>query len=96
MTLEEAILELETMLAKYAFDVDEAQVIGVAIAALRPVSREKVEKVWRGEWNNINPVVLKPGVPWVCRCANVGVHRTTSIISVPTAEKQKRTGPWRW
>lgn len=50
ITREEAILELETMLAKYAFDVDEAQAIGVAFAALRPVSREQVEKVWRGEW----------------------------------------------
>ena len=42
------------------------------IAALRPVSREQVEKVWRGEWNNINPAVLKPGVSWVCRCAKCG------------------------
>lgn len=25
--------------------------IDVALAALRPVSREQVEKVWRGEWN---------------------------------------------
>ena len=42
------------------------------IVALRPVSREQVEKVWRGEWNNINPAVLKPGVSWVCRCAKCG------------------------
>ena len=42
------------------------------IAALRPVSREQVEKVWRGEWNNINPAVLKPGVSWVFRCAKCG------------------------
>ena len=51
ITREEAILELETMLAKYAFDVDEAQAIGVAFAALRPVSRERVEEVWRAHWN---------------------------------------------
>ncbi len=42
------------------------------IAALRPISRERVEKVWRGEWNNINPAVLKPGVSWVCRCTKCG------------------------
>lgn len=41
-------------------------------AALRPISREQVEKAWRGEWNNINPAVLKPGVSWVCRCAKCG------------------------
>ena len=44
----------------------------IALTALRPVSRERVEKVWRGEWNNINPAVLKPGVSWVCRCAKCG------------------------
>ena len=30
-------------------EVKEA--IDVALSALRPVSRERVEKVWRGEWN---------------------------------------------
>ena len=44
----------------------------IALTALHPVSREQVEKVWRGEWNNINPAVLKPGVSWVCRCAKCG------------------------
>lgn len=48
------------------------EALGMALIALRPVSREKVEKVWRGEWNNINPAVLKPGVSWVCRCAKCG------------------------
>ena len=28
----------------------------VKIAALRPVSREQVEKVWRGEWEPGNPI----------------------------------------
>ena len=26
------------------------EAFGMALSALRPVSREKVEKVWRGEW----------------------------------------------
>lgn len=46
--------------------------LDLTLSALRPVSREQVEKVWRGEWNNINPVVLKPGILWVCRCAKCG------------------------
>ena len=46
--------------------------LDMALSALRPVSREQVEKVWRGEWNNINPAVLKLGVSWVCRCAKCG------------------------
>lgn len=48
------------------------EALGMALSALRPVSREQVEKVWRGEWNNINPAVLKPGVSWVFRCAKCG------------------------
>ena len=48
MTREEAILEFETMLAKYAIEADEAQAIGKAFEALRPVSRERVEKVFHG------------------------------------------------
>lgn len=48
MTREEAILELETMIAGYAFNADEAMALGMALSALRPVSREQVEKVWPG------------------------------------------------
>ena len=49
-----------------------AEAMSIVGKTLRPVSREQVEKVWRGEWNNINPAVLKPGVSWVCRCAKCG------------------------
>ena len=82
MTLEEAIKLLkqyqgydpmfpdgETL--KHAFDLTD-ETVDTPLSALRPVSREQVEKVWRGEWNNINPAVLKPGVSWVCRCAKCG------------------------
>ena len=48
------------------------EALDLSLFALRPVSREQVEKVWRGEWNNINPAVLKLGVSWVCRCAKCG------------------------
>ena len=51
---------------------EQKEVFLMAFSALRPVSREEVEKVWRGEWNNVNPAVLKPGVSWVCRCAKCG------------------------
>ena len=29
----------------------DAEALDLALSALRPVSREQVEKVWRGEWN---------------------------------------------
>ena len=43
------------------------EALGMALSALRPVSRERVEKVWRGEWVIGEPDVL--GVPIHCsRC----------------------------
>ena len=60
MTLEEAIKLLkqyqgyepmspdgETL--KHSFDLTD-ETVDALLAALRPVSREQVEKVWRGEW----------------------------------------------
>lgn len=35
-----------------------------AISTLRPVSREQVEKVWRGEWVNTNKEVEQ-----ICKCS---------------------------
>ena len=35
----------------YAETAQYLQALQVALSALRPVSREQVEKVWRGEWN---------------------------------------------
>lgn len=35
---------------KHAFDLTD-ETVDTLLAALRPVSREMVEKVWRGEWN---------------------------------------------
>lgn len=48
------------------------EIMDAALSALRPVSRERVEQVWRGEWNDIKPGVLKPNISWVCRCAKCG------------------------
>ena len=35
----------------YAETAQYLQALQVALSALRPVSREQVEKAWRGEWN---------------------------------------------
>ena len=58
MTREEAIEALQKFVNGYEKNIcGEAvrqngfvQAIKVVISALRPVSREQVEKVWRGEW----------------------------------------------
>ena len=48
MTREEAIKELETIKMCEVDTVKQVQAIDLAITALRPVSREQVEKVWSG------------------------------------------------
>ena len=76
MTREEAIARIKDHIEHHRIGeyphIKLAEALDMALTALRPVSREQVEKVWRGEWNNINPAVLKPGVSWVCRCAKGG------------------------
>ena len=51
MTLEEAIERLEWYQC-HAETKEDADAFDMAISALHPVSREQVEKVWRGEWLN--------------------------------------------
>ena len=66
MTREEAINWISNLRNRYSKQAEEyekqgalipmdamypyIQALGVALSALRPVSREQVEKVWRGEW----------------------------------------------
>ena len=59
MKLEETIVNLEKLIALFHAAseqnkmVDYSKIIETlefALTALRPVSREQVEKVWRGEW----------------------------------------------
>ena len=72
MRLEALVYNDDCKYGNYAMYSGELSFVNAALSALRPVSREQVEKVWRGEWNNINPAVLKNGVSWVCRCAKCG------------------------
>ena len=53
MTREEAITIIERLAhteAKWPGTEDTLEALDMALTALRPVSREQVEKVWRGEW----------------------------------------------
>ena len=58
MTREEASVLLKMMFAFWAntherTNVEMEMALNLALTALRPVSREQVEKVWRGEWIGI-------------------------------------------
>ena len=53
MTLEEAIAIIERLAhteAEWPGTEDTLEALDMAITALRPVSREQVEKVWKSEW----------------------------------------------
>ena len=78
MTLEEAIKEQESLLAYWESGeamvtkraVDALRWSIEALYALRPVSREQVEKVWKGEWKPIERL-WKYSHQWQCsRCGH--------------------------
>ena len=68
MTREEAIKVLNNFPIDFrnsgGFEAMEA--LKIAILALRPVSREQVEKVWRGEWIDAYPGTSS------CKCTKCG------------------------
>ena len=74
MTREEAIEELERLLRHWdlidegIYDLSEhdQDAVEFAISALRPVSREQVEKVWRGEWHSHYKSGIHAGNGVVC------------------------------
>ena len=50
MTREEAIKSLQNIIEYWTYKPTEVEAAKMAISALRPVTREQVERVWRGEW----------------------------------------------
>lgn len=62
MTREEAIKSLKNIVEYWTYKPTEVEAAKMAIAALRPVSREQVEKAWRGEWMAFD------------ECSNEGVY----------------------
>ena len=73
MTREEAIAELESIKQCQVDTRREIEALDLALYALRPVSREKVEKVWRGEWEWYDEEIGSPleGIEreWGWRCS---------------------------
>ena len=77
MTREEAIAEIERLLEcakklegpQTFVEFRPAPALEMALAALRPVSREQVEKVWRGckycdeEWGTCDPITNRFTMP---------------------------------
>ena len=56
MRLEALVYNDDCKYGNYAMYSGELSFVNAALSALRPVSREQVEKVWRGEWEPGNPI----------------------------------------
>ena len=73
MTREEAIERYEGIrytVACFTGSKKDCDAVDMAFSTLRPVSREKVEKVWRGEWKHYLPPLGAGDVQ--CRCTRCG------------------------
>lgn len=57
MTREEAIKSLKNIVEYWTYKQTEVEAAKMAISALRPFSREHVEKVWRGGWIAVREAV---------------------------------------
>lgn len=66
MTREEAIKSLQNIIEYWTYKPTEVEAAKMAIDALRPVSREQVERM-RGEWINTNKEVEQ-----MCKCSKCG------------------------
>ena len=82
MTREEAV-ELKAAVARLMYESNKdsgdfnmlVDFIDEAYSALRPVSRETVEKVWKGEWKHYLPPLGAGDVQ--CRCTRCGMTPDT-------------------
>ena len=58
------------------------EALGIALSALRPVSRERVEKVWRGEWEDMREAYKDVPKRRCSRCKNVFIGLDTPFCEV--------------
>ena len=66
----EEMYETETSYWGKAHAETTIEATRMALSALRPVSRERVEKVWRGEWKHYLPPLGAGDAQ--CRCTRCG------------------------
>ena len=78
------IAQKETLTSKQAEEIIKLNdAVDLALSALRPVSREQVEKVWRGEWKRRN---TQNGIEWFCsECGYVStpIYQRQDFIPFP-------------
>ena len=82
MTREEAIKAIEFAKAFISKDGMMRQALDMALSALRPVSREQVEKVWRGEWEDMRESYNDVPKRRCSRCKSVFIGLDTPFCEV--------------
>ena len=60
----------------------DAEALDLALTALRPVSREQVEKVWRGEWEDMRESYNDVPKRRCSRCKSVFIGLDTPFCEV--------------
>ena len=84
MTREEARIELQDMKDTFEeYEPSRGQMaLKVALTALRPVSREQVEKVWRGGWQDTREAYNDVPKRRCSRCKSVFIGLDTPFCEV--------------
>ena len=90
MTREETIKEYEAAVAAHAASAAAGikgaeksyELFKAGLDALRPVSREQVEKVWRGEWEDMREAYKDVPKRRCSRCKNVFIGLDTPFCEV--------------
>ena len=101
MTKEEAIKSLQNIVEYWTYKPTEVEAAKMAISALRPVSREQVEKVWRGEWKGVPKLGVydmacskcgySPGIRFYSSefCPNCGAPMTDDAVEMVMERMEK-------
>ena len=87
MTREEASVLLKMMFAFWAntherTNAEMEMALNLALSALRPVSREQVEKLWRGEWEDMRESYNDVPKRRCSRCKSVFIGLDTPFCEV--------------
>jgi len=82
MTRDEAIKSLQNIVEYWTYKPTEVEAAKMAIAALRPVSRERVEKLWRGEWQDTREAYNDVPKRRCSRCKSVFIGLDTPFCEV--------------
>ena len=93
MRLEALVYNDDCKYGNYAMYSGELSFVNAALSALRPVSREQVEKVWRSEWIKDTPLGHRCKS---CGCLVVGQTNFCPNCGAPMTDEAVQMVMERW